>query len=152
MIGALFVPLSKCSRGGKAERLPPPPAKTVVEKIFPRSDEQTDYDYGATRLGPSLNGVLTLIAFGWPLVLALCNRRGRRKTTLVDSLHGRTSAFRRNDLLDLRSDAFCHEALGRLPGFRPDRACMPWRRCSIFGGISPVPRAAINFLSRRGTR
>jgi hypothetical protein len=73
MIGALFVPLSKCSRGGKEAAAPPP--KTLVQKIFPRSNEQTDYDYGATRLGPSESGLLTLIAFGWPLVLALCNPR-----------------------------------------------------------------------------
>ncbi len=73
MIGALFVPLSECSRGGKEAAAPPP--KTLAQKIFPHSNEQTDYDYGATRLGLSENGALTLIAFGWPLVLALCNPR-----------------------------------------------------------------------------
>ena len=74
MIAALFVPLSECCRSGKGRR-PFRRRKTLVQKIFPRSDEQSDYDYGATRLGPSMNGVLTLIAFGWPLVLALCNPR-----------------------------------------------------------------------------
>ena len=73
MIAALFVPLSECSHGKKPDT--PPQPKTFVQKIFPRSDAQTDYDYGATRLGPSLNGVLTLIAFGWPITLALLNRR-----------------------------------------------------------------------------
>ena len=62
MIAALFVPLSQCSRGGKTNA-PPPPAKTGLQKIFPRSDAQTDYDYGATRIAPSLNGSLTLVAF-----------------------------------------------------------------------------------------
>jgi hypothetical protein len=80
MIGALFVPLSECSRGGKtaSARVPPP---TFLQKVFPRSDAQTDYDYGATRLGMSTSGIATLIAFGWPLVLSLFNRRmaGRRR-------------------------------------------------------------------------
>ena len=78
MIAALFVPLSQCSHGGKTNA-PPPPAKTGLQKFFPRSDAQTEYDYGATRLAPSLNGVLTLVAFGWPLVLALVGRRVRGK-------------------------------------------------------------------------
>jgi hypothetical protein len=87
MIAALFAPLSQCSRGGKSNALPPP-AKTGWQKIFPRSDEQTDYDYGATRLAPSLNGVLTLIAFGWPLVLAPLGRRahGKRRAWLLNGL------------------------------------------------------------------
>jgi hypothetical protein len=74
LIGALFVPLSKCSHDGKKQAAPPQ-SKTVIQKVFPRSDEQTDYDYGAARLGPSLNGVLTLIAFAWPLALGLLNKR-----------------------------------------------------------------------------
>jgi hypothetical protein len=78
MIVALFVPLSQCAHGGKSNALPPP-AKTGLQKIFPRSDEQTDYNYGATRLAPSLNGALTLVAFGWPLVLALLGQRARGK-------------------------------------------------------------------------
>lgn len=87
MIAALFAPLSQCSRGGKSNALPPP-AKTGWQKIFPRSDEQTDYDYGATRLAPSLNGVLTLVAFGWPLVLALLGQRaqGKRRAWLFNGL------------------------------------------------------------------
>lgn len=78
MIAALFVPLSQCSRGGKENALPPP-AKTGLQKIFPRSDAQTDYDYGATRLAPSLNGAVTLVAFTWPLGLALLELRTRGK-------------------------------------------------------------------------
>jgi hypothetical protein len=87
MIGALFVPLSECTHGGKAPATPPPP-KTLVQKIFPRSDARTDYDYGAARLGPSLNGVLTLIAFGWPLGLALLGRRvaGKRRAWILYTL------------------------------------------------------------------
>ena len=86
MIAALFVPLSECSRGKKPDT--PPPPKTFVQKIFPRSDAQTDYDYGATRLGPSLNGVLTLIAFGWPLTLALLNGSvaGKRRAWIFYTL------------------------------------------------------------------
>src|SRR4029453_15989893 len=80
MITALFVPLSECSRG---EKLPttPVPSPTVFQKIFPRSDAQTDYDYGAARLGLSINGIATLVAFGWPLVLALPNQSlaGKRR-------------------------------------------------------------------------
>lgn len=78
MIAALFVPLSQCSHGGK-ENAAPPPAKAGLQKIFPRSDAQTDYDYGATRIAPSLNGTLTLVAFTWPLVFALLESRTRGK-------------------------------------------------------------------------
>jgi hypothetical protein len=87
MIAALFVPLSQCSRGGKSNALPPP-AKTGLQTIFPRSDEQTDYDYGVKRLVPSLNGVLTLVAFCWPVVLALLGRRthGKRRVWLLNAL------------------------------------------------------------------
>lgn len=73
MIAALFVPLSECSRGGKPPTTPVP-SRTLLQKIFPRSDAQTDYDYGATRLGLSINGITTLIAFGWPLVLTLISQ------------------------------------------------------------------------------
>ncbi len=84
MVGALFVPLSECSRGGKRQSTPAPP-RTFLEKTFPRSDAQTDYNYGATRLGLSTNGLLTLIAFGWPLALALLNRRiaGKRRAWVL---------------------------------------------------------------------
>ncbi|MBA3544208.1 MAG: hypothetical protein H0T83_07210 [Chthoniobacterales bacterium] len=78
MLGALFVPLSECSHGGKANDLPPPP-KTGLQKIFPRSDAQTEYSYGATRIGLSLHGAAAVVAFGWPLVLALLEQRARGK-------------------------------------------------------------------------
>jgi len=73
MIAALFVPLSECSRGGKPPTTPVP-SRTLLQKTFPRSDAQTDYDYGVARLGLSINGIATLIAFGWPLVFALMNQ------------------------------------------------------------------------------
>lgn len=84
MIAALFVPLSECSRGGKTPAAPTPP-QTLVRKVFPRSDAQTEYDYGATRLGLSISGVATLVAFGWPLALALLNRRiaGKRRAWIL---------------------------------------------------------------------
>ncbi len=78
MIAALFVPLSKCSHGGK-ENAAPPPAKAGLQKIFPRDDARTDYDYGVKRLAPSIYGALTLVAFGWPLTVALLGRRARGK-------------------------------------------------------------------------
>ena len=84
MIAALFVPLSECSRGGK----PPTTPRTLLQKTFPRSDAQTDYDYGVARLGLSINGIATLIAFGWPLVLALINQSiaGKRRTWILHVL------------------------------------------------------------------
>ncbi len=84
MIAALFVPLRECSRGGKTPATPAP-SRTVLQKVFPRSDAQTDYDYGATRLDLSTNGVATLLAFGWPLALALLNRRvaGKRRAWIL---------------------------------------------------------------------
>jgi hypothetical protein len=87
MIAALFVPLSQCSHGGKSTDAPPT-AKTGLQKIFPRSDARTEYDYGATRLDLSLNGALTLVAFSWPLVLALLGRRahGKRRAWFLSTL------------------------------------------------------------------
>jgi hypothetical protein len=87
LIGALFVPLSQCSHDGKTP-VSPAESKTVIQKVFPRSDEQTDYDYGAARLGPSLNGVLTLIAFAWPLALAFLIKRvaGKRRAWIFSML------------------------------------------------------------------
>jgi hypothetical protein len=84
MIAALFVPLSECSRGGKTPPTPSPP-RPLMHKVFPRRDAQTDYDYGATRLGLSISGVATLVAFGWPLALALLNRRiaGKRRAWIL---------------------------------------------------------------------
>ncbi|CAN5514996.1 hypothetical protein BH18VER2_BH18VER2_06160 [soil metagenome] len=84
MIAALFVPLSECSHARKANDLPPPP-KTGMQKIFPRSDAQTEYSYGATRIGPSLHGASAVVAFGWPLLLALLERRalGKRRAWLL---------------------------------------------------------------------
>ena len=83
MIAALFVPLSECSRGGKPPT--PVPSRTLLQKTFPRSDAQTDYDYGVARLGLSINGIATLIAFGWPLVLALINQSivGKRRAWIL---------------------------------------------------------------------
>ena len=84
MLVALFVPLSECSHRGKANDLPPPP-KTGLQKIFPRSDAQTEYSYGATRIAPSLHGAVAVVAFGWPLVLAMLERRaaGKRRPWLL---------------------------------------------------------------------
>ena len=87
MIAALFVPLSECSHGGKAP-ITPVPSRTLWQKIFPRSDAQTEYDYGAVRLGLSINGIATLIAFGWPLVLALISQfiAGKRRAWILHVL------------------------------------------------------------------
>jgi len=87
MLAALFVPLSQCSRGSKENALPPPP-KTGWQKIFPRSDAQVEYDYGAKHLDLSLHGVLSLVAFGWPFVLALLGRRvrGKRRAWILYAL------------------------------------------------------------------
>lgn len=87
MIAALFVPLSECSRGEKPPTTPVP-SRTVLQKIFPQSDAQTDYDYGAALLGLSINGIATLIAFGWPLVLALISQSiaGKRRAWILHML------------------------------------------------------------------
>ena len=63
----------------------PVPSRTLWQKIFPKSDAQTDYDYGAARLGLSISGIATLIAFGWPLVLALINQSvaGKRRAWIL---------------------------------------------------------------------
>jgi hypothetical protein len=84
LLAALFLPLSKCSRGGKSAAPMLPAKKSFAQQIFPRSDPQTDYDYGFKHLKASLHGLVSLVAFGWPFVLALLNRRaaGKRFTPL----------------------------------------------------------------------
>jgi len=93
MIAALFVPLSECSHGKKPDA--PPPPKPLAQKIFPRSDAHTDYDYGALRLAPSLNGAITAIAFAWPLTFALCNRLVAGNATPGFSSHSNCCSARR---------------------------------------------------------
>ena len=119
MIAALFVPLSECSRGGKPPTTPVP-SRTLLQKTFPRSDAQTDYDYGVARLGLSINGIATLIAFGWPLVLALINQSiaEKRRAWILHVLE--LSALRGNDLLDSHRDIGREAALGHIPRVRPD--------------------------------
>ena len=147
---------------GKAPATPPP--KTFVQKIFPRSDAQTDYDYGATRLGSSLTGVLTLIAFGWPLTLALLNGRvsGKRHAWIFYTLEvllgagtiywiyavteastrlwgayfvfALTIAYIIAALVDLRT------SLQRGPGARPG--------CDVDGSYSFVPALIDRFAAR----
>jgi hypothetical protein len=79
MIAALFVPLSQCSHDRKENTAPSPP-KTGVQKVFPRNDARTDYDYGAKHFDKRvLHGDLTLVAFGWPLGFALLGWRWRSK-------------------------------------------------------------------------
>jgi len=87
MIAALFVPLSECSRS-EVVPITPVPSRTLWQKIFPHSDAQTDYDYGASRLGLSISGIGTLIAFGWPLVFALINQSiaGKRRAWILPAL------------------------------------------------------------------
>ena len=122
MIAALFVPLSECSRGEKPPTTPVP-SRTLLQKIFPRSDAQTDYDYGAARLGLSINGIATLIAFGWPLVLALMNQSIAEKRVPESSMCSSSCC----------AGTICWIHIATLAGKRlwAHTSCSPDGRCAI---------------------
>jgi hypothetical protein len=74
LLCAIFLPLSQCSQHGD-DSAPTPQALSHARHFFPRSDTDYQYQYGVKGLGLSLRGVLTLIAFVWPLGFAIWNRR-----------------------------------------------------------------------------
>jgi hypothetical protein len=74
LICAIFLPLSQCSQHGN-DSAPTPQALSHARHFFPRSDTDYQYQYGVKDLDFSVGGVLTLIAFVWPLVFAIWSRR-----------------------------------------------------------------------------
>ena len=78
LLCTIFLPLSQCSRHG--ESVKPPTAKALAHSrhIFPRSDDDFEYQYGIKDLDLTLRGALTVIAFLWPLAFLGCDRRIRR--------------------------------------------------------------------------
>jgi L-lactate permease len=87
LLGAVFLPLSECSR---RENHPPPNPTTVGQKLFPQTNPDFAYQYAFRVIDFSVAGVLTVVAFVWPLlfVLVVDQRRGSRlrRTFLVIEL------------------------------------------------------------------
>jgi hypothetical protein len=87
LLGAAFLPLSECSR---RETHPPPAPTTIAQKLFPQTNPDFAYQYGFRSIELSVAGVLTVVAFVWPLlfVLFIDKRRGSRlrRTFLVIEL------------------------------------------------------------------
>lgn len=77
----IFLPLSQCSQGSTET----PQAYAHARHFFPRSDNDFKYQYGITELAADfmrprengLLGALTLIAFLWPLGLAIWSRKSK---------------------------------------------------------------------------
>lgn len=74
---ALFLPLSRCSRGSAPQS--PAAEKSVGQRLFPRGDTDTTYTYALGEVEFSLRGGLTLLAFTWPVLLIFAG--GKFKTS-----------------------------------------------------------------------
>jgi hypothetical protein len=77
LLCAFFLPLSQCSHGPEAKDLRTPQAYSHARHLFPRSDNEFRYQYAIEAIDFSLIGVLTLVAFSWPLAFAIWRRRFR---------------------------------------------------------------------------
>ncbi len=78
LLCALFLPLGQCSRQSGTSTIPSHP-KRFSQRVFPQSDDQTEYHYGIADVSFSLRGLLTIVAFGWPLLFVLVGRRAEGK-------------------------------------------------------------------------
>ena len=65
LICTLFLPLSQCSRN---ENTVPSNTKPPALQLFPQSDKQISYEYAVGELEFSVRGIMTLLAFTWPLL------------------------------------------------------------------------------------
>ncbi|MBA3963869.1 MAG: hypothetical protein H0X40_18485 [Chthoniobacterales bacterium] len=72
LLGAIFLPLSECERGGHHAR---PSTKTIAQRFFPQTNEAFTYEYGCRHIGFTVSGGLTLLAFAWPLISLLAVRK-----------------------------------------------------------------------------
>lgn len=78
LVCALCLPLSQCSRQDDSSTKSNQ-SKTLPQRIFPQSDDRTDYQYGIANIRFSFDGLCTVLAFGWPLIFALVGRRAAGK-------------------------------------------------------------------------
>jgi len=72
LLCAVFLPLSECSQG---ENHSQPAQKSVAQRLYPQSNTDFSYQYGYRSIGFDTMGLLTVLAFGWPLAFALFVRR-----------------------------------------------------------------------------
>lgn len=77
LIGVIFLPLSQCSQHGDDRAPITPQAFAHARHLFPRSDNDFQYQYAVKDLGFSSSGVVTLIAFAWPLASVILSRKRR---------------------------------------------------------------------------
>jgi hypothetical protein len=75
LLGAIFLPLSQCSQHGANSSPPTSQALAHSHHLFPRSDNDFEYEYGIRELGFSWRGLLTLVAFAWPLAFLIWSQR-----------------------------------------------------------------------------
>jgi hypothetical protein len=82
LLCAIFLPLSQCSQHGDNSSPPTSQALAHSHHLFPRSDADFQYEYGIGELGFSGRGLLTLVAFAWPLALLIWSQRLRHSRFL----------------------------------------------------------------------
>ena len=73
----------------------------MAQRLFPRSDNQTTYTYAVGELEFSQRGVLTLLAFTWPLPLLLAGRKW--KTARLAWLQRAEVVHQRRDIVATQS-------------------------------------------------
>ena len=67
LLCATCLPLSQCS---KTDAPRPPATSSLARTLFPRNNDQFGYEYAIGEIGFTSVGVLTLLAFTWPLLFA----------------------------------------------------------------------------------
>jgi hypothetical protein len=72
LLCAVFLPLSECSQ---SENHLLTAQKSVAQRLYPQTNTDFSYQYGYHFIGFDLMGLLTVLAFGWPLAFALFVRR-----------------------------------------------------------------------------
>lgn len=76
LLVSMFLPLSECSRHEHSVVRQP---ASLAQRLFPQSNRDFDYQYGYKVVGFSLIGILTVLAFTWPILFLVCFARWPRR-------------------------------------------------------------------------
>jgi hypothetical protein len=88
LVSAIFLPLSECS---KSDNHPPVVSKSFSETLFPQTNADFSYQYGFRYINFTVLGIVTLLAFVWPLLFVVfadkrTSLRARRVLSLLELL------------------------------------------------------------------
>ncbi|MDQ2868610.1 MAG: hypothetical protein M3R59_09420 [Verrucomicrobiota bacterium] len=76
LLVSIFLPLSECSRHEHSAARQP---VSLAQRLFPQGNADFDYQYGYKVVGVSLMGILTIVAFSWPILFLVCFARWPRR-------------------------------------------------------------------------